>query len=78
MEEGKGKAIRKTDLVDGDKIAIRYFARNELSLADEVFVVVGQFHPEVYQRRRGKRTKASGGSASASGNKAAGGGGGGH
>lgn len=58
MEEGKAKAISKADLVDGDKVAIRYFARNELSLADEVFVVVGQFQPEVYQRRRGKKSKS--------------------
>lgn len=55
MEEGKSRKKRLKDLVEGQKVAVRYFSRKNTAIADEVFVVIGEFKPEVYEKRRGAR-----------------------
>ncbi len=58
MVEGKANKRGVEDLVEGQKVAIRYFSRTKTAIADEVFVVIGEFKPEVYEKRRGARKGA--------------------
>ena len=66
MAEGKRKRRSFADLVEGQKVAIRYFGRNHLSVADEIFMVPGPFEPEVYQRKLVKKKKPAEGAKSES------------
>lgn len=66
--DGKRKVFE--DIYVGDKVAVRFFAEDRLSLAEEIFVVFGEFNPDDYKPkvRRG----------AGHGKSAAGAGGGGH
>ena len=44
--DGKRKA--RTDLYYSDKVAIRYFGRGDLLVADAIYVVFGPFEPKDY------------------------------
>lgn len=61
------------DLVEGKKIAVRFFSQDRLMVADEVFLVPGEFRPEEYLKARRKKFKAKRGAKAKAPKKAAGG-----
>ena len=61
--EGKRKRAEDYELHEGRKIAVRYFADKTIAVADEVFLVDGEFKPAMYSQARPKRKKGEGGHA---------------
>ncbi len=61
-----GKRANYDQLQPGQKVAVRFFAEGALAIAEEIFVVVGEFVPHQYRERKkravGAAPKASGGS----------------
>ncbi|MCB0324366.1 MAG: hypothetical protein KDD69_12370 [Bdellovibrionales bacterium] len=45
------------DLVEGQKVAIRFIAKGDLHAADEIFIVKGEFDPDLYKPQRRKRKR---------------------
>lgn len=48
--EGRRKKRSFDDLIEGQRVAVRYFSRDRLAVADEVFVVFGEFEPGAYEK----------------------------
>lgn len=47
-----GKVSKFQNIFRNDKVAVRFFAEEKVALADEVFVVFGEFKPEDYKPKR--------------------------
>jgi hypothetical protein len=48
-------AVKLKELQEDDKVAVRYIAYGDLNLAEEVFVVAGEFKEADYLRRNVRR-----------------------
>jgi hypothetical protein len=60
--EGKKKRAKPFELIEGSKAAVRFFADGGFAIADEVFLVEGEFKPELYSsRRKGSKKKGADG-----------------
>lgn len=59
--DGLRKRARSEELVEGQKVAVRYFSGESFAVADEVFLVNGEFEPSKYgkSKRRSRRKKAA-------------------
>lgn len=51
------KRAKLEDLRPGDKVAVRYFAEENLAVADEIFIVMGEFEPSKYRSKEKKKRK---------------------
>jgi hypothetical protein len=51
------KKVPYSKLALGNKVAVRYFAENRRAIADEVFVVAGEFVPKDYLKKIKVKTK---------------------
>lgn len=51
------KRAKINDLRPGDKVAVRYFAEENLAVAEEVFIVLGEFEPAKYRSKEKKKQK---------------------
>ncbi len=59
--DGLRKRARSAELVEGQKVAVRYFAGEKFAVADEIFLVDGEFEPNKYgkAKRRSKKRKST-------------------
>ena len=56
VQEGIRKKQKFENLVEGQRVVVRYFAQGGLALAEEVFVVAGEFQPpSAYREQRSGR-----------------------
>lgn len=55
------KRAKFSDLDIGTKVAIRFFARDDLAIADGIFIVEGEFNPSDYKMPAKKVLKKEGG-----------------
>jgi hypothetical protein len=57
--DGKRKKRKLQDLLEGQKVAIRYFANEHLAVADEIFFVTGEFEPAAYEKQKVRKVGQS-------------------
>jgi hypothetical protein len=62
VEERERSKITLDELVEGERVAISYIFQDHTYLADEVFLVIGEFHPQDYlprsKRKRRRKSKS--------------------
>lgn len=60
VEDRERTNITRAELVDGERVVVSYIFQDRTYLADEVFMVIGDFHPPDYlPRSKKKRRKRS-------------------
>ncbi len=74
IKVGKLGVGKKKMMIEGDRVALRVFVKNSIILADEVFLVDGDFGPKArFAKRKYKRSLSASKAAGASEKKSGGG-----
>ena len=58
--EGKRRKATVEELREGSKTALRYFSRDTLAVADDIYLVSGDFEPRLYQKQLAVKKKTEG------------------